>query len=71
MANAQWAVRFFVKFADGSESSECVYLASADLRNAREAKRRAVSKARQRLERKLMKWKPVNKMFATSVDCVG
>lgn len=53
--NAQWMVKFQISSSEIGERQEAVYLASPDLKNTREAKKRATKTARERLQKKLRK----------------
>lgn len=69
MANAQWMVRFHVTNKNGSESSEALYLVSPDLRDTKEARRRATAKARERVTKKLEG--VASKIVHIETMCVG
>lgn len=78
MANAQWCVNFYVEFANGNGQQMGVYLASPDLKNTKEAKKRARETARVRLFKKIQRdykynddWMRKISILCISVECVG
>lgn len=73
MANAQWVVRFQMTDETGDWTA-ALYLASPDLRDTREAKRRAKITATERQRRKLTKIYGTRRkidLCVISVECVG